>query len=258
MIATCPDNVRYGKRTTGRNPRVGGFETSDLNLEWQTFSRFVASLLSGLDHDNIGGTDPRAVDWFNCDEAAMFMTRFFKDIPKERYTFLLEGSKGDSASAASPMSSPLEGSYPYGHTGRTVRDPLAAFWCYRVSQSGKRIAHLIKPGKHTPYVSDGEYVNSPYIDDRRKQVRQQNGRYRHLASHSMQELIAMGWDGAMYLSTKVKGSYVPFISGYDSDPDDRYDPIDVQAGKRMGIIGLPPNDVGLYMEIPGHGVVQLK
>jgi hypothetical protein len=108
---TCPDNVRNSRRTTGRKPRVGGFETSDLSLEWQVLAHFVATLLVGLDHDDDeeeeDGADPRAVDWFDCNEAAMFMTDFFKDISKERYTLLLED----------------EGSYPYSRTGRIARDP---------------------------------------------------------------------------------------------------------------------------------------
>jgi hypothetical protein len=92
---TCPDNVRNSRRTTGRKPRVGGFETSDLNLEWQALAHFVA-------------TFPRGVDWFDCNKAAMFMTDFFKDISKERYTTLLLED---------------EGSYPYSRTGRIAREP---------------------------------------------------------------------------------------------------------------------------------------
>jgi hypothetical protein len=39
----------------------------------------------------------------------------------------------------------------------------------------------------------------------------------------------------------------------------RDDPIDdVQAGKRMGVIGLPSNEAGLYLQLPGHDLVQLN
>jgi hypothetical protein len=115
LIATCSDNVRNSRRTTGRKPRVGGFETSDLNLEWQALAHFVATLLGGLDYDDEDDDEdsaiPRGVDWFDCNKAAMFMTDFFKDISKECYTFLLED----------------EGSHPsYGRTGRTSGDPHAS------------------------------------------------------------------------------------------------------------------------------------
>lgn len=216
---------------------------------------FVAALLGGLDHHAESSVDPRAVNLFDCNKAAMFMTGFFKDISKERYTFLLEGSKDDSATAASPMKNPLEGSYLYGRTGRTMSDPLAAFWYCRHSKSGERVSRLIKPGKYTPYDADGEL----YVENGRKLERQQNGRYRHVASYSIKELVAIGWDGAMYVSTNVaqqmNGLYVPFISGYVSDSDDSYDPIDVQAGKRIGVIGLPSNEDGLYMQVPGHDLL---
>jgi hypothetical protein len=92
LIAICSDNVRNSRRTTGRIPRVGGFETSDLNFEWQAMAHYVATLLGGLDHDDEDDADRRAVDLFDCKKAAMFMTGFFK-ISKERYTFFVEESK---------------------------------------------------------------------------------------------------------------------------------------------------------------------
>ncbi len=80
-----------------------------------------------------------------------------------------------------------------------MSDPLAAFWYCRHSESGERVSRLIKPGKQTPYDADGDL----HVETGRQLERQPNGRYRHVASYSIQELVAMGWDGAMYVSTNV-------------------------------------------------------
>jgi len=37
-----------------------------------------------------------------------------------------------------------------------------------------------------------------------------------------------------------------------------YEPIDVAAGKRAGTVGLPQEEVGLYMEVPQQGIMCLN
>ena len=64
-------------------------------------------------------------------------------------------------------------------------------------------------------------------------------------------------DGAKYNSSTV-GSWCPFICGYDSDSDDNYEPINVKAGKKVGTIGLLQDEVGLHMDVPGHGVMAVQ
>lgn len=163
----------------------------------------------------------------------------------------------------------MEGSYPYGRTGKTPQEPVAGFCHFKYGKQGEPVVRLIKPGKYTPYKlsSDGD-ISTPYEERGSKMKRERSAKYRHIASYSMEELIELGWDGAMYNSVRgrhaVKGCYVPFICGYDSDAEDDYEPINVQAGKLAGTIGLPPGEIGLYMILadlsnPDRGqVVQLK
>jgi hypothetical protein len=156
---------------------------------------------------------------------------------------------------------PLIGSYPYGRTGRGLQDPLAGFMYCKYTKAGKPCVRLIKPGKHTPYKVIDQDVATPYQERGRKVPRQSNGKYRHIASYSMKELMALGWDGAKYCPqnyTALRGVWVPFICGYDSDPDDVYEPVDIGAGRKAGTIGIPPEEVGLYMNIPQNGIVQLR
>lgn len=135
-----------------------------------------------------------------------------------------------------------------------MRDPLQSFIHFKFSKRGKHLTRTIKPGKYTPYVTcqDGE-ICTPYQEQGSKMKKERNGKYRHIASYSMEELISLGWDGAMYVSLlgrhAAQGHYVPFICGYDSDPDDDYEPIDIQAGKRAGTIGLSSDEIGLYMSV---------
>lgn len=60
-------------------------------------------------------------------------------------------------------------------------------------------------------------------------------------------------DEAMYVSTRgrhaAKGHYVPFICGYNSDAEDKYELIDIRHGKHAGTIGLPADEVGQYMPL---------
>ena len=100
---------------------------------------------------------------------------------------------------------------------------------------------------------DGD-VLCPYEEMESKLERQPNGKYRHISSYSLDELIDLVWDGARCVSTKGKhaahGFFVPFVPGYDSDSEDEYEKIDIHAGKRAGTVGLPEDEVGLYMEFP--------
>ena len=191
------------------------------------------------------------------------MVEFFKGVSEDRHRFLVESC--GSSENDEDHGNPLEGSYPYGRTGRTQRDPLQGFFHFKYSKRGKPVARLIKPGKYTAYCTTkrGD-VSTPYEEHGSEIEVGPNGKCRHIASYTLDELIALGWDGAKYVSTQsrtaVTGQYVPFVVGYDSDKDDRYEEINVQAGKRAGTIGLTPEEVGLYMTIPdmqGTGQPQL-
>ena len=100
---------------------------------------------------------------------------------------------------------------------------------------------------------DGNAI-SPYRESGSKLPVGPNGKYRHIASYTMKELMALGWDGATYVSTRGQGRHaadshhVPFVCGYDSDSEDEYEPIDIAKGKREGVIGIPQE--GLYVNVP--------
>lgn len=246
-LASYPETMRTGTTVGGRRVRPGGFTSSDLNFKRQGMAQMWGLFLSRLDSNS--GASSNLLD---ADKAALFTTKFFESIPKERYMFFVEDV---DASMESTARNPLVGSYPYGRTGRTTRDPMQGFCHFKYSKRGKPVVRFIKPGKYTPFcpTNHGD-VATPYEEQGSKLQRLSNGKYRHIASYSLDELIALGWDGAMYVSTKgrhaANGLYVPFVVGYDSDEDDTYEPINVQAGKRAGTIGLPSDEVGLYMAIP--------
>lgn len=217
-----------------------------------------AGMLSKIDADSEPGRN-------EINKAASFMIDFFQKIPKERYTFFDENEVHPKSAH---RHSPLEGSYPFGRTGKTPRDPLPGFCHFKYSKRAEPVVRFIKPGKYTPFhpTADGD-VATPYQEKGSKMKKQASGKYRHIASYSLDELIELGWDGAMYTATRgkhaAKGHYVPFIVGYDSDADDEYELVDVPAGKHAGIIGLPAEENGLYMTLPdprGHGrqLVQIK
>jgi hypothetical protein len=265
MVATCPDEIRHGERTDGRRPLAGGFETSDTNLKWQALASMIGNTLRGLDADAAGGgTLGIGID------AAAFMNEYFEGIDEDHYTFITEVSAINNTDT----SNPLLGSYPPGRTGRTMRDPLPAFMHYKYNKRGEPAVRLIKPGKRTPLIIDASleeqrrpdfdramHVRTPYEEKGSKQQRQSNGKYRHIADYSLDELVALGWDGAKYVASgdhEAKGLWCPFVCGYDSDPENQYDRIDVVAGKRAGTIGLPQDEVGLYMDFPKRGMVQLN
>jgi len=132
--------------------------------------------------------------------------------------------------------------------------------CFKYFKNGKNKVRIILPGKLTPYVNssiDGdpnatEYPYQKGLSTRgNQQVRLLNGKYRHIASYSLEELRKMGWDGAMYNGGTYDGVWVPFIDGYDSDPDHEYEPFDIAIAKRSGTAGTK-NITGLCMSIPGH------
>jgi hypothetical protein len=148
----------------------------------------------------------------DADRVVAFTSDFFQAIATERYTFFIETDEKPQL----PRRSPLEGSYPYGRTGQTMRDPLLSFVHFKYNKRRQPVARLIKPGKYTPYATsqDGE-ICTPYEEQGSKVTRGRSGKYRHIASYSMEELISLGWDGAMYVSTHARraatGHYVPFI-----------------------------------------------
>jgi hypothetical protein len=232
-----------------------------MNLKWQALAFQIGSMLGGIDS---GATGAGAF-------AAAFTKEYFDGVPRDSFTFIKEAS--ESAAAENP-SNPLIGAYPPGRTGRTARDPLAAFFHFKYSKRGEPVARLIKPGPRTPYIIKATreeqrrrgfdramHIQTPYEETGSKLQRQRNGRYRHVASYSLDELNAIGWDGAKYVAAgnhAAKGLWCPFVCGYDSDPDDRYDPIDVEAGKRAGTVGLLEDEVGLCMDVPRSGLVQLQ
>ena len=130
-----------------------------------------------------------------------------------------------------------------------------------VLQNGNRKVRLIKPGKLTPLVEGHpEEPTTPNAPPYRGnlQVPLPSGQYRHIASFSLAELLKLGWDGAMYINYEtLSGKWAPFVCGYDSDPDNEYEPVDVRQSERAGLVGLPPNEVGIYMTLPTGQLGQL-
>ena len=53
---------------------------------------------------------------------------------------------------------------------------------------------------------------------------------------------------------------MPFIDGYDSDPDDTYETFDRRKAHRSGVIGLPMDDINkvMYSMPEKSGLVVLK
>jgi hypothetical protein len=76
----------------------------------------------------------------------------------------------------------------------------------------------------------------------------------------------MGWSHVRFHQRSrpwSSGSFVPYVVGYDSDEDDDYDLVDIQAGPAAGVIDLPPKEAGLYMTMPSGSdgdrqLVQIK
>ena len=239
----------------GRKMEPGGFLASDLNFTMQGLSHFVGMFLATLDQpDGDGGGDM-------VERTAGIMKEFFGSLPKDRFSFFVDSST-EPPRRGEVRRNPLEGTYHSMRSCRSMQYPLQAFMHLKYSKKRKAVARLIKPGKYTPYLpsEDGDYAESPYVKEGSKLPREPTtGKFRHIASyHSMDELIDLGWDGAMYVSSQgqrhgLSGRYVPFIVGYDSDSGDEYEPINVRAGERAGIIGLPRSEVGSYTAVPDFG-----
>jgi hypothetical protein len=245
--------LRSGKTMTGST--LKGFTATDLNFKIQGLAHFWGHLLSALDHDYTDQLSPI----FDLDKIAAFTKSFFDKVEKSRYIFFAEEEKITAANKRNP----LEGSYPFGRTGKTMGDPLLGYWSYGFSKRGERESRLVIPGRLTPLEVSEEGL-PVYIGAKKLQLGSR-GKYRHIASYSLEELLALNWDGSLYVSTRAKhaanGYHVPFIPGYDSDSEDEYEPIDIQNGKQQGTIGISDAQVGLYMEFPfddGTKLVQLS
>jgi hypothetical protein len=134
-LGQYPEHMRTGKALGGG--QMKGFNSSDLNLKRHAMSHMWGALLSRLDvapHENVGQDD-------EFDKVATFMMGYFKDIPKDRYCFFVEKDEKPKAKRRNP----LEGSYPHGRTGRTVRDPLHSFCHFKYGKRGEPVVRLIKP-----------------------------------------------------------------------------------------------------------------
>jgi hypothetical protein len=155
-------------------------------------------------------------------------------------------------------------------SGHSLRDPVATFSHFKIQRDGSRRVRMCFPGKLTPYIMNAtraeerargfnraENVSTPYTEDGDKKVKLPYGKHRHIASFTLKELRKLNWDGAMTVSRTLDGECVPFVCGYDSDPQDEYEQVDMAAAKRRGIIGLSP-DMGLFMEVPQRGVTKLN
>ena len=206
--------------------------------------------LAKLDQNPAGSDGDMLVE-----RAAGIMTDFFGTLSKDRFMSFVDSSTQPTRHERRRRN-PLEGTYPSMRCGTTMQYPLQAFMHLKHSKKRKPVARLIKPGKYTPFLpfDEEDFARSPYVEQGSKLPQEPSGKFRHIASYSMEELIYLEWDGAMYCSSQgrhaASGRYVPFIVGYDSDSDDEYEPIDVREGERAGIIGLPRHDVGSFMAVP--------
>ena len=154
-----------------------------------------------------------------------------------------------------PSPNPLDPSLPYppGRSGKSAEDPLQGIVHIKRQKNGMEEMRFVKPGKLTPIGQRGEGFNTPYAENGSKQVPLVSGKYRHIASYSLKQLLQLGWDGATYCSSDtIPGTSVPFVCGYDSDPDNTYAPFDVAKARQEGLVGLQTHKVGLYMKGPGR------
>lgn len=255
-ISQFPEILRTGKTMGGNKMKPGGFNASDLNLKFQGLAHICGTFLAQLDAStNISSMSPERV--------AKFTQEFFEDRDTTEYTFFAS----DVGLSAGEGRCPLDGSYPIGRTGLSAQEPLQAFMHYKYSKRGGPVVRMIKPGKYTPcHRTSHNNVDTPYSEGGSKLFPGPSGKIRHIASYSMDELIALQWDGAMYHSSKgrhaARGTWVPFVCGYDSDSADEYDPIDLELARENGIVGLPRDEVGRYMEVPnmqgGRDLVKLN
>ena len=196
-----------------------------------------AHLLLSVDKDSTEQMEPE----YDIDEVAAFTKSFFDKVEKKRYVFFVE----DKAITTVTRLNPFEVSYPYGRTGKTLRDPLQAYWSYGYSKRGWPVSRLITPGSLTPL------KGLPLYFGENKLKRASRGKYRHIASYSLAELLDLKWDGSRYCSNTLDGFPVAYIPGYDSDSGDEYEAIDIQRGQREGTVS--DTHAGLYMSVPGAG-----
>lgn len=172
----------------------------------------------------------------------------------------IRGTKVKSNKAPSPNPLHPSLSFPRDRDGSSVDRPLQSCMLFKREKSNKAKVRLIKPGKLTPYINrsfngDPKQTEYPYEQKSNQQVRLDDGKYRHIASFTMEELQIMGWDGAMYQGETYPGVWVPFVDGYDSDPSHDYEEFDVNTAKQRGIVGV--NDAGKYM-VTATGLVRLN
>jgi hypothetical protein len=236
----------------GDGRKLRGFAASDASYERTGLVPILSSLLGELDF-SAGPYSEEA------ENVASFMKSYFSQERRRACEFMIEPSFAAAIQEEAAPVNPLLGNYAHGRTGRTPRDPLRGFAVLKLEKGGKPKARLIKPGKKTPYVTVDHETVSPYDYGEAEQFKlpmKPNGRYRHIASYSLEELIDMGWDGAKYNSS-TQGAWVPYVPGYDSDPDDEYERVNIAHGKRQGLIGLTEEDIGLCMDVSGQGMVKL-
>lgn len=159
----------------------------------------------------------------------------------------------DTPMADDPLDPSLK--YPRSRDGRSPRTAFAGMTHFKFTTSGEQCMRLLKLGKLTPFANGA----TPYEEQGNKKVPLPNGRCRHIASFSLAELRQLGWDGSMYNSrTTIPGKWVPFVCVYDSDDEEQYEAVNEVAAGRAGLTGLPDEEYGRYMAIPGQGVVQLR
>ena len=182
---------------------------SQISKKNQALSHFIGELLGNLDDIKIKPKE-LSIDY---NFASKFMEDFFGKIPRSAFTFFAEEDKEVMESISCRLSNislqqrnPLLGSYPVGRTGRTSRDPLAVFFHFKLSKAGERVARLIKPGMKTPFIvaaspeqqrqrgfQRSDFISTPYEEVGSKMLPLPNGKYRHIASYSIEELILLGW-----------------------------------------------------------------
>jgi hypothetical protein len=141
-----------------------------------------------------------------------------------------------------------------------MNQPLLVDLLFKHRRNGTRKVRLIRLGKLAAYnpISDAIVPEEP---EHCKLVPLPNGKYRHIATFSLKELRQIGWDGSMYLADDAhhaaRGFWVPYVSGYDSDPDMDFEPFDMQEMRRKGTVGVREDEVGKFVYVPDRGIMEL-
>ena len=175
-------------------------------------------------------------------------------LPRETLADGLSSMVRTPSSQCGRNPNPLVGAWSKGHTPQNA---LRMINHRKVCESGKYKCRMIKPGRLTPEIEGGD----PFCPDQGLIMpKQPNGRCRHIASYSLDELREIGWCGAKYLSNEGKheatGNWVPFVKGYDSDEDRAYEPIDTRAATQAGTLGLAADEVGQWISREGEPGVE--